>query len=39
MVKLLWHKMLRDMRRSWVTYLISAGIVAVGFFRYSVLSV
>ena len=39
MVKLLWHKMLRDMRRSWVTYLICAGIVAVGFCGYSVLSV
>lgn len=39
MVKLLFQKMLRDIRRSGATYLICMAIVAVGFCGYSVLSI
>lgn len=37
MKKLLWRKMLRDMKRSWTTYLLCVLIVAIGFWGYSVL--
>lgn len=37
MVRLLWRKMLRDMRRSRATYMLCVIIVAIGFWGYSVL--
>lgn len=37
MNKLLWMKMLRDMKRSWATYGLCVVIVAMGFMGYSVL--